>query len=184
MVRTYGLTADDYSVLCYLPLCHVGERICSMTVHLCTGGTVNFAESIDTIDTNIREIGPTFFLGMPRVWEKHRLNALIRLNEARPYQKWLFEVLFERIRARLDIRLKAGRPPRLTRALRKGPERSWRTGSCFVRSRSTWGSIIRSCASAAARRSRRRRYCSSPCWAAGLPGLRADRERRHHLPAA
>ena len=51
---------------------------------------------------------------MPRVWEKHRLNALIRLNEARPYQKWLFDVLFERIRARLDIRLKAGRPPRLT----------------------------------------------------------------------
>ena len=114
MVRTYGLTAASYSVLCYLPLCHVGERICSMTVHLCTGGTVNFAESIDTIDANIREIGPTFFLGMPRVWEKHRLNALIRLNEARPYQKWLFDVLFERIRARLDIRLKAGRPPRLT----------------------------------------------------------------------
>jgi long-chain acyl-CoA synthetase len=114
IVRTYGLTAANYSVLCYLPLCHVGERICSMTVHLCTGGTVNFAESIDTIDTNIREIGPSFFLGMPRVWEKHRLNALIRLNEARLYQKWLFDVLFERIRARLDIRLKAGRPPRLT----------------------------------------------------------------------
>ncbi len=112
MVRTYALTADNYAVLCYLPLCHVGERICSMTVHLCTGGTVNFAESVDTIDTNIREIGPTFFLGMPRVWEKHRLNALIRLNEARAYQKWLFESLYERIRARLDVQLKAGRPPR------------------------------------------------------------------------
>ncbi|TYR33535.1 long-chain fatty acid--CoA ligase [Mesorhizobium microcysteis] len=112
IVRTYGLTADTYSVLCYLPLCHVGERICSMTVHLCTGGTVSFAESIDTIDTNIREIGPTFFLGMPRVWEKHRLNALIRLNEARPYQKWLFGFLYGHIRRRLEPKLAAGRAPR------------------------------------------------------------------------
>lgn len=92
LVQTYGLNADNYSVLCYLPLCHVAERICSINVHCLTGGTVNFAESIDTIDTNIREISPTAFLGMPRVWEKHRLRALIGLNEGKPYQKWLFEL--------------------------------------------------------------------------------------------
>lgn len=102
LARIYGLDAENYSVLCYLPLCHVAERICSVTLHLRTGGTVNFAESIDTVETNIREIGPTLFLGVPRIWEKHRLNALIRLNEARWYQKKLFDMLFERARRRLE----------------------------------------------------------------------------------
>lgn len=88
----------------------MAERICSINVHCLTGGTVNFAESIDTIDTNIREIGPTVFLGMPRVWEKHRLRALIGLNEGKPYQKWLFERMFERIRKRVERQLGEGRP--------------------------------------------------------------------------
>lgn len=102
LARVYGLHAGNYSVLCYLPLCHVAERICSVTLHLRTGGTVNFAESIDTVETNIREIGPTVFLGVPRIWEKHRLNALIRLNEATWYQRRLFHLLFDRAQARLE----------------------------------------------------------------------------------
>jgi long-chain acyl-CoA synthetase len=102
LARMYDLNADNYSVLCYLPLCHVAERICSVTLHLRTGGTVNFAESIDTVETNIREIGPTLFLGVPRIWEKHRLNALIRLNEGAWYQKKLFNWFFKRAQKRLE----------------------------------------------------------------------------------
>ena len=115
LVRAYELDADNYSVLCYLPLCHVGERICSMTVHLCTGGVVNFSESTDTVQQNIAEIGPTFFLGMPRIWEKHRLSALNRLKEARWYQRRLFERVFARGYAKLarkDAAAAAGVPPR------------------------------------------------------------------------
>ncbi len=104
LATTYGLHADNYSVLCYLPLCHVGERICSMTMHLRTGGVVNFAESIDTVPQNICEIGPTFFLGMPRIWEKHRLGAMIRLKEARWVQRRLFERVYERANAKLARR--------------------------------------------------------------------------------
>lgn len=110
LVRSYGLNADNYSVLCYLPLCHVAERICSINLHCLTGGTVSFAESIDTVDTNIREIGPTVFLGMPRVWEKHRLQALIRLNEGKRYQKWIFEKAFAKIRRRVERQLASGQP--------------------------------------------------------------------------
>ena len=104
LARTYGLHGDNYSVLCYLPLCHVAERICSITVHLRTGGVVNFSESIDTVQQNICEIGPTFFLGVPRIWEKHRLNALIRLKEARWYQKRLFDSVFQRAYSKLARR--------------------------------------------------------------------------------
>ena len=101
LVTTYKLHADNYSVLCYLPLCHVGERICSMTVHLRTGGVVNFAESIDTVQQNIREISPSFFLGMPRIWEKHRLTALTKLKEAHWIQGRIFEKVFKRAYSKL-----------------------------------------------------------------------------------
>lgn len=101
LATTYKLDADNYSVLCYLPLCHVGERICSMTVHLRTGGVVNFAESVDTVQQNIREISPSVFLGMPRTWEKHRLSALTRLKEAHWIQGRIFEKIFKRAYGKL-----------------------------------------------------------------------------------
>ncbi|MBC7379443.1 MAG: AMP-binding protein, partial [Burkholderiaceae bacterium] len=58
-----------FESVCYLPLCHVAERTYSTVLHLITGGKVNFAESIDTVASNIREVAPTFFLGVPRIWE-------------------------------------------------------------------------------------------------------------------
>ena len=103
LATSYGLTADNYSVLCYLPLCHVGERICSMTLHLRTGGVVNFSESIDTVQQNIAEISPSFFLGMPRIWEKHRISALTKLKEAGVLQRRLFEWVFQRAYAKLAV---------------------------------------------------------------------------------
>ena len=102
LARIWGVNAENYSVLCYLPLCHVGERICSITMHLRTGGEVNFAESIETVQQNICEIGPTLFLGMPRIWEKHRLNSLIKLKEATWLQQKLFNFVFERSYAKLE----------------------------------------------------------------------------------
>ena len=110
LTRIYGLDADRYSVLCYLPLCHVGERIISVILHLQTGGTVNFAESIDTVQSNICEIGPTVFLGVPRIWEKYQHSVLIRLKEAVPVQRWLFDMVYARARSKLMERDRAGAP--------------------------------------------------------------------------
>lgn len=104
LATIYGLNEHNYSVLCYLPLCHVAERICSITVHLRTGGVVNFAESIDTVQQNICEIAPSFFLGVPRIWEKNRFNALVRLKEARWYPRYIFDLAFRRAHAKLARR--------------------------------------------------------------------------------
>jgi long-chain acyl-CoA synthetase len=90
LVRRFGLNRSNYVVLCYLPLCHVAERVFSIVFHLITGGKVNFAESIDTVPENLREIAPTVFLGVPRIWEKLQSGALIQLQEARPPQPALF----------------------------------------------------------------------------------------------
>ena len=69
-------------IVTYLPLCHVAERVFS-TWHLVRCGTVlNFAESIDTITTNLNEIQPTLFFAVPRIWEKLHAGVLIRGHDA------------------------------------------------------------------------------------------------------
>jgi long-chain acyl-CoA synthetase len=71
-----------FEAVCYLPLCHVAERCYSEVMQLVLGGTVSFAESIDTVALNIREIAPTFFVGVPRIYEKLQQNFLFRLGES------------------------------------------------------------------------------------------------------
>jgi long-chain acyl-CoA synthetase len=71
-----------FESVCYLPLCHVAERCYSEVMQLVLGGTVNFAESIDTVAVNIREIAPTFFVGVPRIYEKLQQHFLFKLGES------------------------------------------------------------------------------------------------------
>jgi long-chain acyl-CoA synthetase len=69
-------------VLTYLPLGHVAERIFS-TWTMCGNGVVlNFAESIETVQANLREVQPTLFFAVPRIWEKIHATVHIKLNDA------------------------------------------------------------------------------------------------------
>jgi len=77
-----GIAEKPFESVCYLPLCHVAERCYSEVMQLVLGGTVSFAESIDTVALNIREIAPTFFVGVPRIYEKLQQNFLFRLGES------------------------------------------------------------------------------------------------------
>jgi len=72
----------DDILLTYLPLCHVAERIFSTWTMAGNGPTLNFAESIDTVQQNLREIQPTIFFSVPRIWEKIHAGVLIRLSDA------------------------------------------------------------------------------------------------------
>ncbi|HEV2677542.1 MAG TPA: AMP-binding protein [Aliidongia sp.] len=91
VVGTMGLSASTYSVVCYLPLCHVAERSFSTCMQLLSGAVVNFAESIDTIVINLREIAPKGFLGVPRIWEKMQQSILFRLRDTTPLQRRVYE---------------------------------------------------------------------------------------------
>jgi long-chain acyl-CoA synthetase len=69
-------------VLTYLPLGHVAERFFS-TWSMCGIGVVlYFAVSIETVQTNLREIQPTLFFAVPRIWEKIHATVHIKLNDA------------------------------------------------------------------------------------------------------
>ncbi len=71
------------SVVSYLPLCHIAERSFSVFYPLVVGGiTVNFAETIDTVQQNLREIAPTIFFAVPRIWEKMHAGHVMRMRDA------------------------------------------------------------------------------------------------------
>ncbi|MBR0795368.1 AMP-binding protein [Bradyrhizobium jicamae] len=80
--KTVGIADTPFEAVSYLPLCHVAERCYGTVTHLVLGGTVSFAESIDTVAINIREIAPTFFVGVPRIYEKLQQGFLFRLGES------------------------------------------------------------------------------------------------------
>ncbi len=73
-------TSDEK--LTYLPLCHVAERLFSSWSMAYNGPILNFAESIDTVQMNLREVQPTIFFAVPRIWERIHAGVLIRLQDA------------------------------------------------------------------------------------------------------
>jgi len=79
------------SVVSYLPLCHVAEQIFSLYLPVFYGVQVNFAESIATIQNDLREIGPTVFLGVPRIWEKLQNAIVVNIQDSNWMQRKLFE---------------------------------------------------------------------------------------------
>jgi long-chain acyl-CoA synthetase len=87
---------DKDLIVTYLPLCHVAERIFSTWTLVGAGPSLNFAESIDTVSENLREIQPTIFFAVPRIWERLHAAVFIRGNDA----TW-----FKRMNLRLGMKL-------------------------------------------------------------------------------
>jgi len=89
-VRGYNtLVAQDErdERMCFLPLCHIAERMGGEYFALYTGAKLNFVENPETIPENVREIAPTVFTAVPRVWEKFYSGVMISLKEAGALQQ-------------------------------------------------------------------------------------------------
>lgn len=67
----------------YLPLSHIAERMLIEMGSLVTGGTIHFAESLDTFVQNLATCSPTIFLAVPRIWTKFRAGVLAKLPPSR-----------------------------------------------------------------------------------------------------
>eukprot|EP01030_Chromulinospumella_sphaerica_P001498 gene1498-1470_t len=77
--------ADE--TMCFLPLCHIAERMGGEYFSLYTGARLNFVENPDTVPENVREIAPTVFTAVPRVWEKFYSGVMIALKESTRLQQ-------------------------------------------------------------------------------------------------
>ncbi|GMQ92526.1 MAG: AMP-dependent synthetase/ligase [Acidimicrobiia bacterium] len=81
-----GEHVDDEK-LTYLPLCHVAERLFSSWSLAYNGPILNFAESIETVQVNLREVQPTIFFAVPRIWERIHAGVHIRLLDATRFKR-------------------------------------------------------------------------------------------------
>ena len=79
-------------ILAYLPMAWVGDFIFSVGQAMWTGFCTNCPESADTMQTDLREIGPTYYFAPPRVFETQLTNVMIRMEDAGRFKKWLFDV--------------------------------------------------------------------------------------------
>ena len=89
-VHGYNLLAaqdENDERMCFLPLCHIAERMGGEYSALYTGAKLNFVENPETIPENVREIAPTVFTAVPRVWEKFYSGVMISLKEAGAVQQ-------------------------------------------------------------------------------------------------
>ncbi|RIX80917.1 AMP-dependent synthetase/ligase [Acidovorax cavernicola] len=78
---------DKDERMCFLPLCHIAERMGGEYFAMYTGSILNFVENPETVPENVREIAPTVFTAVPRVWEKFYSGVMIALKEASPLQQ-------------------------------------------------------------------------------------------------
>jgi len=77
--------------MAFLPLCHIAERVGGEYHAVYSGAVLNFVENPETVPENVREISPTIFTAVPRVWEKFYSGVLIRLKEAGPLQQRAYQ---------------------------------------------------------------------------------------------
>ncbi len=98
-------TMKTDQVVSYLPLCHVAERIMSVFLALYAAYTVNFAESVATVQESLYEISPTIFVGVPRIWEKMHAAIMIEMKDASRFKRWMFNFWINLGQRRLEKEL-------------------------------------------------------------------------------
>ncbi len=83
--------SSDANVLSYLPLNHIAEQEMTVINALASGRTMNFGESLRTIISDLRDVAPEIFFGVPRIWEKMRTTVEVQTKTAGFVRRWLIE---------------------------------------------------------------------------------------------
>ena len=104
-------STDAEERLVFLPLCHVAERVGGYYISLALGSVMNFAESPETVPDNLREVQPTAFLAVPRIWEKFYSGITIALKDATPFQNWMYRNALAIGNRMTEYRLEGDTPP-------------------------------------------------------------------------
>ncbi len=79
---------DEY--VSFLPFAWIGEQMNSFGVAMATGITINFPESVETAMEDLKEIGPHFMFGAPRIYETIRSQIWLKIDES----YWLNQLLY------------------------------------------------------------------------------------------
>jgi long-chain acyl-CoA synthetase len=74
----------------FLPLAWIGEQMMCLSSALITGFTVNFPEKPETVQENIREIGPTIMFSPPRIWENMTSTVQVKVMDASSLKRRMY----------------------------------------------------------------------------------------------
>ncbi len=114
MIESLSKTMPLYNtdeLISYLPLCHIAERLLSVLLPMYRGYTVNFAESVETVTEAMREIYPTVFFGVPRIWEKMLSMVVIKMKDASWVKKRIYQWMMPIGGRFSEHNLSGGHPP-------------------------------------------------------------------------
>jgi long-chain acyl-CoA synthetase len=101
---------DDESIS-FLPLNHVYEQIFDLMIHLNVGHIVNFTENTDTVMADMRDVSPTMFHAVPRIWEKYYSGIVLKMYDATAFKKLAFKLSLNIGARHNDFRLAGKKPP-------------------------------------------------------------------------
>ncbi|CAN5869941.1 AMP-dependent synthetase/ligase [soil metagenome] len=99
---------EDDVFLSFLPLSHVFERTCGQFYALSVGATIYYAESIETVPENLREVRPTVTPSVPRLYEKMYARIRGQVAEATAWRQRLFATAIRAGRRKYAIEKRGG----------------------------------------------------------------------------
>ena len=102
------LVPEDTS-LAYLPMAWAGDSVYTLFASLVAGFCANCPESPETVQRDLRELGPSTLLAPPRIWENMLTAVLVRAADATPLKRRTFEY-FRSAAERAEILRTEGKP--------------------------------------------------------------------------
>jgi long-chain acyl-CoA synthetase len=95
--------------LCYLPMGWVGDAIFSLSASLVVSATCNCPEGPETVQRDLRELGPSALLGPPRIWENMLTSLQVKAADASPLKRRIYEY-FRDLAERRELLKGDGKP--------------------------------------------------------------------------
>jgi long-chain acyl-CoA synthetase len=115
VIETARIASESESIrrddewLAYLPMAWVGDAFYTLVLSLYVGFVVNCPESPETVQRDLRELGPTTVLAPPRIWENMLTSVMVRAGDAGPLKRIVFEH-FRRVAEQVEILRNDGKP--------------------------------------------------------------------------
>ncbi len=108
-VEAEDIRATD-ELLCYLPMAWIGESLFSLVLTVLVGFTCNCPERPQTVQRDLRELGPTIALAPPRIWENMLTQLRVRAADSTPFKRRVFE-FFRGLAERAEVLKGDGKQP-------------------------------------------------------------------------
>ena len=89
VAKLWDLPMAKGSMISFLPLCHIAEKVQSIGVGICQRYTVSFCTKFDALTVELPEVQPTLLLSVPRLWEKMMEGVMSKITRSKGVKKYL-----------------------------------------------------------------------------------------------